>query len=142
MKSKDQTLLEEAYQLILESDNLFNQFGSWAHDEWRKGWEKQKGGPRIKKNSDGTEADINVPFNELHPDWKKENLAAGKAALEAVTKFPEDEEQGSDYIHQQWMSRNPKQEWNAAQHVPYNQLPEPEKEKDRVHYRVMKQLLK
>ena len=40
------------------------------------------------------------------------------------------------------MARNPKQEWNAAQHVPYDQLSEPEKEKDRVHYRVMKQLIK
>ena len=37
--------------------------------------------PRVKKNSDGTEGDINVPFHKLHPDLQKENIAdrvAGK----------------------------------------------------------------
>lgn len=141
MKKQDEILLEKAYRLVSESQDLVNRFGSWAHEEWRKGWEKQQGGPRIKKNSDGTEGDINVPFDKLHPDWKKENLAAGQAALEAINKFPEDEEAGSDYIHQKWMERNPKQDWNASQHVSYDQLSEPEKEKDRVHYRVMKKLV-
>ena len=27
-------------------------------------------------------------------------------------------------IHDAWMSRNPKQDWNAAQHVAYEELPE------------------
>lgn len=139
---KDLNLIGEKYHFILLRENAeVNKFASWAHEEWRKGWEKQQGGPRVKKNSDGTEGDINVPFDKLHPDWQKENLAAGKAAFEAVQKFPDDEEAAADFIHQQWMERNPKQAWNAAQHVSYKQLPESEKEKDRVHVRVMKQIL-
>lgn len=119
-------------------------FAAKAHEAWREGWKKQNNGqsvPRVKKNSDGTEKDINVPFAQLHPDWKKENLAAGKAALEAVTKFPDDMEQASAFVHDEWMKRNPKADWNAAQHVPYAQLPENEKEKDRVHVRNMLQIL-
>ena len=40
-------------------------------------------------------------------------------------------EAASNKIHEAWMGRNPKQDWNAAQHVPYTQLPEAEKDKDR-----------
>jgi hypothetical protein len=39
------------------------------------------------------------------------------------------------------MERNPKADYNAAQHVPYDELPEDEKEKDRVHARTMMNLL-
>jgi hypothetical protein len=39
------------------------------------------------------------------------------------------------------MKRNPKADYNAAQHVAYDQLPEVEKEKDRVHVRTMMSLL-
>lgn len=138
----DKNIIFERYGLVMLRENAsVNKFASWAHEEWRKGWEKQQGGPRIKKNSDGTEGDINVPFDELHPDWQKENLAAGEAALQAVQEFPDDEDAAADIVHQQWMRRNPKQDWNAAQHVSYEELPEPEKEKDRVHIRVMKQIL-
>lgn len=119
-------------------------FASKAHDEWRQGWIKQNSGksvPRIKKNSDGSEGDINVPFGKLHPDWQRENLAAGRAAMQAVKQFPNDIEKASEFIHNEWMKRNPKADYNAAQHVPYDQLPEPEKEKDRVHVRTMMQLM-
>ena len=44
-------------------------------------------------------------------------------------------------IHTAWMSRNPKQDWNAAQHVPYEELPESEKEKDREHVRLVQSAL-
>jgi hypothetical protein len=36
-------------------------------------------------------------------------------------------------VHAAWMSRNKKIPFNAAQHVPYKDLPEHEKEKDRKH---------
>jgi hypothetical protein len=117
-------------------------FAAQAHEEWRNNYKKTNGDtPRVKKNSDGTEGDINVPFEKLHPDWQKENLGAGKAALEAVSQFPNDIEKGSDYIHSEWMKRNPKSEWNAAQHIPYENLSEEEKEKDRVHYRTISKLI-
>ena len=123
------------------AENAVQQFASMAHEEWRKNFDPTGSKPRIKKNSDGTEGDINVPFSELHPDWQRENLAAGNAAEHAVKKFPNDIEQAAEYIHIEWMKRNPKGDWNAAQHVSYGALPEEEKEKDRVHYRNMKQSL-
>jgi hypothetical protein len=118
------------------------EFAAMAHEEWRKNYVSANGDkPRIKKNSDGTEGDINVPFEKLHPDWQKENLAAGRAAEEAVRLFPNDIEKAAEHIHIEWMKRNPKGDWNAAQHVPYDELSDEEKEKDRVHVRTMMKLL-
>ena len=118
------------------------EFAAMAHEEWRKNYIAANGNkPRIKKNSDGTEGDINVPFEKLHPDWQKENLAAGRAAEAAVRMFPNDIEQAAEHIHNEWMKRNPKGDWNAAQHVPYDQLSDEEKEKDRVHVRTMMKLM-
>ena len=128
--------------LILEDTDPVIEFASMAHEKWRKNWDPEgTGKPRIKKNSDGTEGDINVPFDKLHSDWKRENLAAGEAAKEAVEKFPDDEEAGAEYIHIKWMERNPREEWNADQHVPYEELPDKEKEKEKLQYRIMKSLL-
>lgn len=139
-----------------QESQLINQFASAAHEAWRKGFDPvyaETGVPskqRVKKNSDGTEADINVSFDQLHPDWKKENLEAGKAALVATSyelhtnarKNPNNSnvsyiDIAAEHIHNEWMKRNPKAEWNAAQHVPYADLPESEKEKDRVQAREM-----
>ena len=119
------------------------QFAAKAHELWRNQHIKDKGDvPRVKKNSDGTEGDINVPFHKLHPDWKKENIAAGHAALAATKKHPHDVEKASEHVHNEWMKRNPKADYNANQHKPYNELPEDEKEKDRVHVRAMSSLKK
>ena len=133
--------LEESFEQGVAEDSLNEdpviQFASKAHDEWRKNFDPTGTKERIKKNSDGTEGNINVPFEELHPDWKKENLAAGQAAMMAVKRFPNNIEQAAEYIHNEWMKRNPKADYNAAQHIAYDQLPEDEKEKDRVHVRTM-----
>jgi hypothetical protein len=117
------------------------QFASNAHEQWRRNFDPTGTKPRIKKNSDGTEGDINVPFADLHPDWKKENLAAGHAAHQAVKHFGHDMEKAAEHVHNEWMKRNPKADYNAAQHVPYEQLPDDEKEKDRVHVRTMMRLM-
>ncbi len=42
-------------------------------------------------------------------------------------------ESASSKVHEEWMKRNPKADYNADQHVPYSDLPESEKEKDRRH---------
>ena len=118
---------------------------SELHEQWRLQFDPERTGKtRVKKNSDGTEADINVPFVQLHFDWQKENLLAGVAAKAAVDQFPDDNdlEKAASFIHEEWMKRNPKESWNAHQHVPYAELPEPEKEKDRVQVRMMKEFLK
>jgi len=135
---KQLNIINEAMQI---NEDPVTQFASLAHEEWRKNYDPSGTKPRIKKNSDGTEGDINQSFKKIHPDWQKENLAAGQAALEAVKRFPDDEESAAEYIHIQWMRRNPKADYNAAQHVPYDQLSEEEKEKDRVHVRTMKKIL-
>lgn len=118
-------------------------FASKAHDKWRRGFEASngKGTERIKNNSDGTSGNINVSFDKLHPDWQRENLAAGRAAKEAVEKHGANTEAAAEHIHNEWMKRNPRADYNAAQHVPYSKLPEAEKEKDRVHVRTMRNLL-
>lgn len=128
---------------ILEgaSSSSVTQFAAKAHDDWRRAFDPSGTVERIKKNSDGTEGNINVPFHKLHPDWKRENIAAGKAALTAVNKHPSDDEKAAEHIHDEWMKRNPKADYNAAQHVSYLQLPDDEKEKDRAHVRTMRGLL-
>ena len=129
-------------QPIFESQtDPITQFASNAHEEWRRNFDPTGTKPRIKKNSDGTEGDINVPFEKLHPDWKKENLAAGHAAHHAVKHFGRDMEKAAEHVHNEWMKRNPKADYNAAQHVPYDDLSDDEKEKDRVHVRTMMRLM-
>ena len=126
---------------VILNENPVISFATKAHDEWRRNFDPTGTKERIKKNSDGTEGNINVPFNKLHPDWQRENLAAGEAAAQAVKQFPNNMEQAAEFVHNEWMKRNPKADYNAAQHVPYNSLPEDEKEKDRVHVRTMMQLM-
>ena len=69
-------------------ERIADAFGSIAHEEWRKGHEASKGegAPRMKKVSDGSEVNINVPWRKLHPEWKRENLEAGRAAVAAHAK--------------------------------------------------------
>jgi hypothetical protein len=129
------------YINIVLTENAITQFASSAHEEWRRNFDPTGTKERVKKNSDGSEGNINVPFEKLHPDWQRENLAAGQAAAEAVTKFSNDIEKDAEYIHIEWMKRNPRADYNAAQHVPYDQLSEIEKEKDRVHVRTMMKLM-
>ena len=65
-------------------DAVANEFGSIQHENWRKGFDPEgTGKPRMKKVSDGKEVNINVPWKELHPEWKKENYEAGLAAYDA-----------------------------------------------------------
>ncbi len=133
--------LDKINEMMQINEDPITQFASSAHEEWRRNFDPTGTKPRIKKNSDGSEGDINQPFDKIHPDWQRENLAAGKAAADAVAKFSTDMEKAAEYIHIEWMKRNPKAEYNASQHVPYDQLPEDEKEKDRVHVRTMMKLL-
>ena len=117
------------------------QFAAKAHEIWRKSLPSaEQSIPRLRSKNGGPKADINVPFAKLHPSAQQENLAAGHAALAAVKKHPRDIEKASEHVHNEWMKRNPKADHNAAQHVPYHELPEEEKEKDRVHVRTMQGL--
>jgi hypothetical protein len=114
---------------------------SSLHQEWRNNYEKSKGvgTPRMKSYNGRPEENINVPFEELSEDAKKDNMEAAKAAYEAVTQYS-DREKGSSYIHDKWLERNGS--WAPDhQKVSYEELNEEEKDKDRLHYDMMKQYL-
>ena len=125
-----------------KEETAVKRFASIQHEKWRKSFDpEQSGKERIKSNSDGTSGNINVPFDQLHPDWQKENIDAGKAALEAVKKYGSDIERAAEHVHNEWMKRNPKNDYNAHQHVPYSQLSEEEKNKDKEHVETMRKLM-
>jgi len=134
------------YMSIVETailaENAVQQFASAAHEAWRRSLPpNEQNEPRQRSKNGGPKADINVPFDQLHPTAQQENLAAGIAAEQAVKKFPNDIEKAAEYIHIEWMKRNPQDDYNAAQHKSYDELPEIEKEKDRVQVRTMMELL-
>lgn len=71
-------------------DRLANAFGAQAHETWRAGWQEKndKNTPRMKSVSGGTQVNINVPWKDLHPEWKRENYQAGVAAARALYNAP------------------------------------------------------
>jgi hypothetical protein len=124
-------------------DDAAEILAAYLHFLWRKGLNsdpKTTGLPRMKAVSDSTEkVDINQPYSFLHEEWKKENLAAAKEAMRLLTfhniknTLDKDLIEWASYdVHVAWMQRNPKASYNEAQHIPYYQLPETEKEKDRL----------
>ncbi len=87
------------------------------------------------------ELDIaNTRFEDLSSAWQRENLEAGRVAVNLVYEkvvngeeiTPEMIEEMSSIVHDEWMKRNP---WNKEREpekfVPYEELPEEEKAKDR-----------
>lgn len=62
---------------------IADQIGAVLHDRWREGHQSRGGGPRMKGVSTGGQVDINVPWQDLHPEWKRENYEAGLAAVRA-----------------------------------------------------------
>lgn len=112
------------------------EIGSCLHEDWRKTRlkEDETYEPRWKKVKDK-----NFKFVELSADWQFENLEAGKVVAGLVGSkteiTPEETEQIASRIHDEWLKRN---SWaydpnygNPAQAVPYEELSEEEKEKDR-----------
>ena len=128
--------------------------GSDLHEAWRASRRKEDGTfePRIKKSKDeawnaahGTdEVDIaNCTFSELPSNWQYENLEAAKVAIDLVYDksmndnqiTPEELEEMGSVIHNEWLGRNDwvfdKEYGNPALAVPYNELSEEEKIKDK-----------
>jgi hypothetical protein len=108
------------------------EIASLIHEEWRKDFQATKGQytERIKDCSDGTTCNINQPFNKLHYDWQRENLASARSALYAINLYPKNRAYAADHVHEGWMVRNPKCDYNKEQHVPYDNLPLKEQQKD------------
>lgn len=125
-----------------------NNVAKEGHEEWRKGWAKKNGGaknvPRVKTTTDkdyikkhGTDqVDINTHYKNLPSDAKGENEANGLAVADYIVKTggqrdAKSIEKGAEIVHNAWMGRNKKEDWNAHLFVPYHKLPEEEKQKDR-----------
>ncbi len=139
-----------------ESEKLTEQrisaLGSLLHDVWRKNrWRADTNDyePRIKittdaqwsqMNGNATEVDIaNTIYTDLPEDWKGENKKSAEVAVTQVEQalrnaIPLDEqfvEIASSALHDKWLERNGS--WAPPeQNVPYSELSEEEKEKDRV----------
>ena len=77
-----------------------------------------------------------LPNSKLPPQYSGENTAAAKGAVEAIAENPRaGMEAFAAVVHTQWVGRN--ESWAPAElKVPYAELPEVEKEKDRVIIRV------
>lgn len=121
------------------------------HEEWRETRRTGAGTyePRIKSTKDAawierntgkTEVDIaNTGYRDLPSDWQAENKASAEVAINSVERGIRrgedlDEqfiERASAELHDKWLQRNGA--WAPPeQNVPYEQLSESEKEKDRV----------
>lgn len=143
--------------------NEFTQIVAAAlHDNWRNArriGKTQLFEPRIKNVKDQiwiqvhgkTTCDIaNTPFFELPSEWQTENFASAAAAIDIIEqslchgcKSVDDIgiETASALIHVAWLERN--SAWaEEIQKLPYDALPELEKEKDRVVFRIAAEIYK
>jgi hypothetical protein len=121
------------------------------HDHWRSPRRLTTGGyePRLKTTTDASwidrhgtdQVDIaNTRWKELPADWQKENKASASVAVKVAAdarkqgvdlRSGEFMEFASEKVHIAWLERNG--EWAPAeQRLPYAELSEAEKEKDRV----------
>lgn len=145
---------EQAYEMAYEDkeaiQGLSEVVASELHEDWRKTRLNEDGSyePRVKATKDeswiaahgGTsEVDIaNTTYEDLPADWKAENAAAGEIVAtelvilqrNGVETTPEVVEEIASKVHDKWLERNT---WASGGEldVPYDQLPEEEKAKDR-----------
>lgn len=114
---------------------------SKLHENWASGYragEMAKGNEnptRMKDDGMGGQVDIlNTSYDQLPPKWQAENKAQAESAISLVAKDMEGAmgniEGLAAQVHEQWLSRN---SWakDGPLGVPYNELPEEEKQKDR-----------
>lgn len=127
------------------ADAAIDYFAARSHDAWRRSLLKtnpeQKGKPRMRLR-EGVMVDVNQPWSKLHPKAKADNKRAAQDAYAALKRFPNDREAAAEEVHKRWIKRN-KGDPNQPKELfkPYGQLPEVEKDKDRVHIDEMKRAL-
>lgn len=100
-----------------------------AHNEWLDNYRKNNGDtPRIKELKN-VEFDINVEWKSLNSLWKEEQK---KIFIEYLKVFNKDYkiDEYASIIHDIWVQFN---DWcDESLKVPFNELDDIEKEKDRV----------
>ena len=133
-------------------EKMVQEVAGQAHEDWRGQWKAQNGDtPRIKKTSDAawsaansgqTDLDIAATaYAELPSDWQTENKLGAEVVVDAVLQAVAAGTELSDSFieaaaaptHAKWVERN---DWASEElKRPYAELPETEKEKDRVFVR-------
>jgi hypothetical protein len=148
--SQNASLMARGFsQFSAQNDNsrFITEVASAFHEAWRAGRRKADGSyePRMKETKDAAwiqahntnQVDIaNTAYAALPGDWQAENRASAEIAVQEILKnttqmlTPAFIEQASNVIHIKWLERN---SWakGGELDMPYAQLPEPEKQKDR-----------
>lgn len=132
-------------------DLMILEVASAGHEDWLKEYRAQNGSkPRIKKTTDPAflargikEVDIaSLSYEGLPTDWQAENKAAAEVAVDCVLAAVDQDvaldeafiETASAVQHEKWLERNGA--WAPEnQKLPYADLSEEEKEKDRFFVR-------
>ncbi len=114
-----------------------------AHEDWRTSRKFENGlyEPRVKKVKDGhggfIEVDIaNTHFDALPVEWQRNNRAYATLTVAAIMQVEKENgtvdsiERAAAVFHEKWIRFNSGSAAEAL-HVPFADLPEDEKEKDR-----------
>lgn len=128
-------------------ESMVKMVASAAHEDWKSQYKAANGDkPRMKKTKDSeflnrgiTEVNIAaMVYDDLPSDWQAENKAGATCAVDCVMEALEQVrpldasfvEEASATQHEKWLLRNGA--WAPEnQKLPYAQLSEDEKEKDR-----------
>ena len=116
--------MESKYEALAEAN----------HEIWLADRKKTHGEEPREKTINNKTFNIAVDWENLDPLWKKEQIEASRIYIDTFEgKQFENLEQAADMVHQIWMKNNPWAEKGASHlWVAYSELPEDEKEKDRV----------
>ena len=151
----------------LENKEEIISLASRFHEDWRKPrlkedgtyeprWKKikkdqkfidnAKNSETVKVTADGVEVDIaNTSFIDLPFDYQEENLLAAEVVVKLLAEKKSlstaEIEELSSIVHDEWLERNT---WakDSELDVPYKDLPELEKAKDRVQVLIGMEVMK
>ena len=122
--------------------HVIKELATALHAHWKRNIEKdylaknQPADTARPRNQPGfPPVNINVPYGDLSPEWQLDNDRAAAIAFDVALKTfgDADVDEGAKAIHVEWMLRNPINDANSYNHIPYADLPDNEKAKDRVH---------
>lgn len=139
----------EIHRKIISAGRAFPKL---AHEEWRKNYDSTGTIAKMKLTQDGTETNINVPFENLHKEWVRDNIESFKAARRAYMIFyriphrTEEEsirmlEMAGKMIYEEKIRRRFRLNKSSNDSMNYDLLSEEEKEKNRLHIKILKKLL-
>ena len=106
---------------------------SLIHEDWRENYYITNGNiHRIKITKEGYETNINVPFNELLPEFQEMNLLMTQFVVKLFKLAKQENYTNEEVyynIHEYWLELNPYAK-NGNLDVPFHQLTPSEQDKD------------